>query len=155
VPSPPPGFSWIDRPYLAASARPEDAEELVWLRRQGIQLLLTLSEDRVRRDWVDAAGMLVMHVPVIDMDAPTQEQLDRCVSTIERARAQKMGIAVHCTAGLGRTGAILAAYFVAQGFTPQAALARVRELRPGSIETPDQEEAVEEFARRVAARPAE
>src|SRR3954468_17727668 len=120
VPSPPPGFSWIDRPYLAACARPEDSDELVWLRRQGVQLLLTLSEHRVRRDWVDAAGLLAMHVPIVDMDAPTQEQLDRCVSAMTRARAQAMGVAVHCTAGLGRTGAVLAAYFVAQGFTPHA-----------------------------------
>src|SRR5581483_7280199 len=109
-------------------------------------------EDRLRRDWVDDAGLLVMHVPVIDMDAPTQEQLDRCVSALMRARAQGMGVAVHCTAGLGRTGAVLAAYFVAQGFTPRAAVARVRELRPGSIETADQESAVEEFAARRAAR---
>ncbi len=146
--SPPPGFSWIDRPHLAACARPDGPDELAWLRQQGIQVLLTLSEDRIRRDWVDAAGLLVMHVPVIDMDAPTQDQLDRCVSAITRAREQGMGVAVHCTAGLGRTGVILAAYLVAQGFTPRAAVARVRELRPGSVETPDQEEAVEEFARR-------
>jgi atypical dual specificity phosphatase len=150
--TPPDGFSWIDRPHLAASARPAEPDELAWLRRQGIQVLLTLTEDRVRRDWVDAAGLLVMHVPIVDMDAPTQDQLDRCVSAIARARSQKMGVVVHCTAGLGRTGAVLAAYFVGQGFTPQAALARVRELRPGSIETADQEEAVVEFARRSAAR---
>jgi atypical dual specificity phosphatase len=154
VVSPPSGFSWIDRPHLAACARPDDPDELAWLRQEGIQVLLTLSEDRLRRDWVDAAGLLVMHVPIIDMDAPTQDQLDRCVSAITRARSQGMGVAVHCTAGLGRTGVILAAYFVAQGFTPRAAVARVRELRPGSVETPDQEEAVEEFARRHAARPA-
>jgi protein-tyrosine phosphatase len=113
-------------------------------------VLLSLSEDRLRRDWIDAAGLLVMHVPIIDMDAPTQDQLDQCVSAIRRARSQNMGVAVHCTAGLGRTGAVLAAYLVAQGFTPEAAVARVRELRPGSIETADQEEAVVEFARRTA-----
>ncbi|HEX4589199.1 MAG TPA: dual specificity protein phosphatase family protein [Gemmataceae bacterium] len=146
--SPPDGFSWIDRPHLAACARPSHPDEFAWLRQQGIQILLTLSEERPRRDWVDAAGLLVVHVPIIDMDAPTQEQLDRAASTLERARSQGMGVAVHCTAGLGRTGSILAAYFVAQGFTPTAAIARVRELRPGSIETPEQEVAIREFARR-------
>jgi atypical dual specificity phosphatase len=146
--SPPNGFSWIDRPHLAASARPGGPDELAWLRQRGVQLLLTLSEERIRRDWVDAAGLLVMHVPIIDMTAPTQDQLDQCISALARARTQGMGINVHCTAGLGRTGTILAAYFVAQGFTPTAAIARVRELRPGSIETIEQEEAVVEYARR-------
>jgi len=147
-PTPPDGFSWIDRPHLAACARPADADEFAWLRQNGIQILLTLSEERPRRDWVDAAGLLVVHLPIIDMDAPTQEQLDRAVSSLQRARAHGMGVAVHCGAGLGRTGSILAAYLVAQGFTPAAAMARVRELRPGSIETAEQEEAIIEYARR-------
>lgn len=111
---------------------------------------MTLNEDRIRRDWVDSAGLLVVHIPVIDMDAPTQSQLSQCVSVIERSQAQKMGVLVHCTAGMGRTGTVLAAYFVSHGFTPQAAIARVRELRPGSVETVEQEESVREFARRMA-----
>jgi atypical dual specificity phosphatase len=150
--SPPAGFSWIDRPHLAASARPDGPEELAWLRQQGVQILLSLTEYPVRRDWVNDAGLMVMHVPVVDMEAPTQEQLDRCVSALNRARVQNMGVVVHCTAGLGRTGTVLAAYLVAQGFTPRAAIARVRELRPGSIETEDQVQAVEEFAQRRAVR---
>ena len=32
--SPPAGFSWIDRPYLAASARPDGPDELAWLRHK-------------------------------------------------------------------------------------------------------------------------
>jgi atypical dual specificity phosphatase len=144
--SEPAGFSWIDRPHLAALARPAAPEELAWLRRQGVQLLITLTETPLRRDWLNDAGLLSMHVPVEDFHAPTVDQLDRCVSAIRRARDQGLGVAVHCAAGLGRTGTVLAAYLVGQGFTPRAAIARVREMRPGSVETEDQERIVEEFA---------
>jgi atypical dual specificity phosphatase len=129
-------------------ARPSDADDLVWLRKQGIELLISLTEDPPRRDWVNDAGLLVMHVPVEDMEAPTQGQLDRCVSAIERANGQGMGVGVHCGAGLGRTGVILAAYFVSKGTSAQNAIGKVRRLRPGSIETDEQADAVVEFARR-------
>jgi len=144
----PQGFTWIDKPLLAALARPESPEELTWLRRQGIELLLSLTEDPPRRDWLNDASLLLFHVPVIDMAAPTQEQLDRAVSAIQRANERQMGVAVHCGAGLGRTGVVLACYFVSKGLTAANAIARVRRLRPGSIETDDQADAVVEFARR-------
>jgi atypical dual specificity phosphatase len=143
----PAGFSWIEKPLLAALARPTDVEELQWLRGQGIQLLVSLTEDRVRRDWVDEAGLLVFHVPMVDMEAPAVEQLERCVSAMRRAREQNMGVAVHCEAGKGRTGVVLAAYFVDEGLSAQNAISRVRRLRPGSIETEEQLEVIEEYAR--------
>ncbi len=142
------GFSWIDRPRLAALARPESLEDLEWLRRQGIELLLSLTEDPIRRDWLNDASVLALHVPIEDMEAPTQEQLDQCVSAIERALGQNMGVAVHCGAGLGRTGTVLAAYLVSKGMSARDAIARVKKLRPGSVETDEQSAAVEEFARR-------
>lgn len=144
----PDGFTWIEKPLLAALAQPSAAEEMAWLRGQGIQLLISLTEDRPRRDWVEDAGLLVFHVPVVDMTAPEQEDLDRCVSAIDRALQRQMGVAVHCTAGLGRTGVVLACYFVTKGLSAKNAIARVRRLRPGSVETDEQEQAVEEFARR-------
>jgi atypical dual specificity phosphatase len=145
--SAPHGFSWIKRPLLAAMARPSSAEDFDWLRAHGIQVLLSLTEEPPRRDWVNDAGLMVFHVPIVDMEAPTQEQLDRCLSAIERAHEQKMGVVVHCTAGLGRSGTILAAWFVRQGLSAEKAIARIRRLRPGSVETEEQERAVEEFAR--------
>jgi atypical dual specificity phosphatase len=144
----PSGFSWIDKPLLAALARPSAPEEFHWLRAQGIEVLLSLTEDRPRRDWAEDASLLVFHEPLEDMEPPTQEQLDRCVSAIVRAHERKMGVAVHCGAGLGRTGVVLAAYFVARGLSAANAIARIRRLRPGSIETDEQAAAVELFARR-------
>ena len=144
----PQGFSWIERPHLAALALPESKEDLEWLRRHGIEVLISLTEDPLRRDWVNDTGILVVHEPIDDMEAPTQEQLDRCVSAIARAREKNMGVAVHCGAGLGRTGVVLAAYLVHQGEAARDAIAHVRRLRPGSIETEEQAAAVMEFGRR-------
>ncbi len=144
----PDGFSWVEKPLLAAMARPGSEEDLDWLRMQGIQLLISLTEDPVRRDWINSVGLFSMHVPVPDMEAPTQQQLEQCLSAIGRAHEKDIGVCVHCGAGLGRTGVILACHFVRKGLSPHNAIARVRRLRPGSIETDEQAVAVEEFARR-------
>jgi atypical dual specificity phosphatase len=142
------GFYWVEKPRLAGLANPESEDDLAWLRRQGIELLVSLTQDPPRRDWVEDAGLLVYHLPLTDMEAPEQEDLDLCVSAISRAYARGMGVAVHCTAGLGRTGTVLACFLVRQGMTARDAVTRVRRLRPGSVETVEQEEAVAEFARR-------
>jgi atypical dual specificity phosphatase len=145
--SAPHGFSWVEKPLLAALGRPSSPEDFAWLRQQGVEVLVSLTEDRPRRDWADAAGLLVFHEPLEDMEAPSQEQLERVVSAILKAHARDLPVAVHCGAGLGRTGVVLAAYFVARGATAQSAVAKVRRLRPGSVETEEQAEAVEVFAR--------
>src|SRR5262245_29043109 len=144
----PPGFTWIEKPLLAAMSQPESAQDLLWLRQQGIELLVSLTEDRPRRDWVNEAGLLLFHEPMEDMEAPSQDQIDRCISAIQRAVERNMGVLVHCSAGLGRTGTVLACYLISQGQTAQNAIARIRRLRPGSIETEEQADAVVEFARR-------
>ena len=58
-----------------------------------------------------------------------------------------MGVAVHCAAGKGRTGTVLAAYLVTQGMTAGEAIRKVRELRPGSVETYEQEQMIREWER--------
>ena len=78
----------------------------------------------------------------------TQKQIDVAMSAIAKARRKNIGVGIHCTAGFGRTGTILACWFVQEGYPSQAAIAKVRDLRPGSIETDEQEDAVLEFARR-------
>jgi atypical dual specificity phosphatase len=148
----PDGFSWIDKPLLAGMARPTALEELLWLREQGIELLISLTEDPPRRDWINEAGFFLVHLPITDLTPPSPEQLDQAVSAIRKAHAQKRGVAVHCGAGLGRTGTVLACFLVSQGMSAKNAIARVRRLRPHSIETEDQEEAIKEFAERWQGR---
>ncbi len=133
-------------------ASPQDPEDLEWLRQQGVEILISLTEEPPPHRWVEDAGLLIFHVPMVDMEPPTLEQLDRCISAIRKAHEGRRGVAVHCGAGLGRTGVVLACYFVAQGEKPDAAVARVRGLRPGSVETAEQLAVVSDFARHLARR---
>jgi atypical dual specificity phosphatase len=52
---------------------------------------------------------------------------------------------VHCLAGRGRSGTLAAVWFVHEGMTADEAIAHIRTLRPGSIETEVQEEAVHRY----------
>lgn len=140
-------FSWVDPPLLAAMGRPVEFDELAWLRSQGVELVLTLTESPLRRDWLQEAGLLGLHIPVEDMTPPTLEQMHESISAIAKAHERNMAVAIHCFAGKGRTGTILAGYFVHHGMAPDDAIAHVRFTRPGSIETPEQEETVRDFAR--------
>ena len=73
---PPPGFSWVERPRLAALARPRSGDDLRWLRRNGIDVLVSLTEDPLPRSWVNDAGLFAVAVQVPDMEPPSDRQLD-------------------------------------------------------------------------------
>lgn len=89
-------------------------------------------------------------MPVKDFAAPSAEQIERSLAAIFEARSTGEATAVHCGGGLGRTGTLLACYFVhAEGFSTQDAIERVRRIRPGSIETDAQIAAVELWVQKL------
>ena len=147
------GFSWIIESALAAMPVPGRtrplADDLAFLGSQAITLLVSLTEQPPDPVAIAAAGIEQLHLPVPDFTAPTLEQLDAFVSACAGAHAQQRAVGVHCTAGLGRTGTFIAAYLASRGMTAAAAIAEVRRLRPGSVETAEQEARVAEHAARA------
>ena len=133
-------FSWILDGRVAGMARPRP-EDGAWLREQGVTGIVSLTERAPPLD-----GFLSVHLPVRDMTSPSLGQLHRAVGFMRGVVTGGGAVVAHCGAGLGRTGTVLAAYLVGEGDSVEAAIARVRRIRPGSIETPGQEIALHHFA---------
>jgi len=66
-----------------------------------------------------------------DCTTPTQERVDKFFEIVDNAKGI---IAVHCKAGLGRTGTLIALHMMrTQMFTAREAMAWLRIMRPGSV----------------------
>jgi atypical dual specificity phosphatase len=143
------GFSWVIEDQLAGMPRPGASasieEDAAFLAEQGIDLLISLTVGIPNPDVLADFEIESYHVPVDDFQPPTLTQqiefVEKTTQTVEGGGR----VGVHCAAGIGRTGTMLATYLVYLGDSPDDAIARVRELRPGSIETSAQEAAIRAY----------
>ncbi|MDR2392390.1 MAG: dual specificity protein phosphatase family protein [Planctomycetota bacterium] len=147
----PANFSFVIPGKLAGCARPggragDIRSDLAGLVRQGIAALVTLTEEALDPAAVRDVGLDVLHLPVPDFAPPTLEQIARFVAYVDERNRAGGAVAVHCGAGCGRTGTMLACYLASRGKTAGDAIMTVRRERPGSVETPEQELRVREFA---------
>lgn len=148
--SKPLNFSWVEPNLLAGLAYPGRVEELQWLRTNGIQILLTLTESPISKADINESGLLSVHEPIPDWHAPTFDQLERCIGVIRSAHEKQMAVAVHCAAGIGRTGTILTAYLISKGLPFEDAISQMRRMRPGSVETSVQVARLKDWSDKLA-----
>lgn len=152
-------FSWVIDGRLAGMAIPSgayrsaqrgrsselerDAEALIG---HGIKAVVSLTHQALAPEVLNRFGITALHLPVEDMTRPSREQIDQFIAFVDQIEG---GVVVHCAAGIGRTGTMLGCYLVWNGLPADKAITHLRQLRPGSIETPDQEWAVLDFADRA------
>lgn len=83
----------------------------------------------------------IQHIDMIfdDGTCPTMEYVQKFIGAAECIISKGGKIAVHCKAGLGRTGCLIGAHLIyTHGFTANECIAYMRMIRPGMVVGPQQ-----------------
>ena len=144
----PDNFSWIIEEKLAGSAIPTSKEEIDWVKQEGVKSIVTIREEPLEDEWIKDINYL--HVHSNDMGIPEFSDLVDSVDFIHQRITNDEPVMVHCLAGLGRTGTILACYLIKyEDMTADDAIEKVRRERHGSIQSFSQEEIIFRFEKFV------
>lgn len=140
-------FSWLVKDEIAGMARPVSlVGAFEGLKKYRIDAIVSLTVTPLTQSLVSEFGFAYIHLPVRDFSVPTFDQIELFVEFADRLRAEGKAIVVHCDSGFGRTGTVLSVYLVNfKGYTAGGAVTEVRHVRPGSVETAEQEDFVSRF----------
>ena len=144
----PTNFSWVIEEKLAGSGMPTSFDELDWVLNQGVKSIVTMTENSLPESWVSKINYL--HVPTPDLTAPDMDKIDTAVEFIQEHIKNNNAVMVHCAAGMGRAGTILACYLVKyENHSAREAILKIRKERPGSIQSEVQELAISFYEKHV------
>lgn len=150
----PRGFLWLKRGALAGTPLPgvfHDIEyDMTMLNKVGVTMLVTLTTRPVDTNVLDKFGIKSIWHAIKDMGAPSLEQAIMICQQIDHAIDDGEVVAVHCRAGLGRTGTVLAAYLIWEGSTALDALDKVRGVEPRWVQSEEQVEFLEQLSTYLA-----
>lgn len=149
---------WILPFRLAVSSIPRSSLDIGALASPALSIrrVLTLSaESPLPASWFTAHPLIKnTFLPIADYRAPSLEQIEIFIRLGVAACESGEALLVHCAGGKGRAGTMIACWMVAFGFGmpkeewahpemgPSEAINHLRRIRPGSIESRDQEEVV-------------
>lgn len=152
----PRGFLWLKKGRLAGTPLPGVFHEIDYdlkaLQRVGVTCLVTLTQRSPDVELMAEYGIDNIWLPVPDMEAPSITQAAGLCKEIEKRLQSQDVVAVHCRAGLGRTGTLLAACLIWDGEDALTALETVRRVEPRWVQSEQQVAFLEKFSSAMAER---
>jgi cell division cycle 14 len=105
-----------------------------------IGLVVRLNSELYSPSYFTALGIQHLDMIFDDGTCPPLSTVRKFITLAhETITVKKRGVAVHCKAGLGRTGCLIGAYLIYRyGFTANEIIAYMRFMRPGMVVGPQQ-----------------
>jgi atypical dual specificity phosphatase len=107
-----------------------------------------LQEKKDSEELAQLLNVAYLHRPIPDYDIPTKRDIEDIIEFFKQLQKKKpnVPIIVHCTAGNGRTGTVLASIIkIVDKKSAELAIKTVREVNPLAIETCEQEKFVRDL----------
>jgi protein-tyrosine phosphatase len=137
---------WVRKYIIGGSEIPYTENDIIEWIDNGVKRVLVLAEDwEIEEVWgikdyyfkvLEELGLEFYNEPIPDGQAPDIDQLIRIMKWLKSGK----GNLVHCLAGLGRTGTIIASYLMlTENLDSSQAIEEVRRYKPSAIQTYSQE----------------
>ncbi len=147
----PRNFLWLRKGELAGTPRPglfvELDYDLTALKRVGVSVLVSLTQVPIAPESLVKHGIKGIALPIKDMGVPSIEVAKNFCHQVETLINAGEAVAIHCKAGIGRTGTMLVAQLIWEGETALHALEVARRIEPRWVQSDVQIKFLEEFAR--------